>query len=494
MIFVPAVLGCVAAFGIALYLPSRYTSQSLILIEQQRVPDAFVQPVITEDLNARLATMQEQILSRTRLEAIVERYGLFKKDMKGVPMEQLAKRLRQAIDLTAIKPIMSSRSRDQVLPGFSISVTLEAPRVAQQVCTEIASMFIEENLRQRERAAQGTTSFLQGQLDDAKRSLDEQDAKLAAFKRKYMGMLPDEMQTNLNLLSTLNTQLEAVTQALNRAQQDKTYTESLLAQQVSTWEQMNAMKDGNAPPQDTLEQQLADLQNRMVVAEARYTSEHPDVIKLKAAMEELRKKIRERETDAGKESSRKSSLSPMTEPAQIQQLRSQLHMDQEAIRVNSAEQERLKQRINLFESRLQLSPVVEQEFKQLTRDHETALQLYNDLLRKKDQSAMATDLERKQQGEQFRIMDPPSLPEKPSFPNRPLFALAGFGGGLALGVGLAFLCEMQDKALRNEHDVKFFLGTLPVARIPLVEATGSSRSEARSRSRVTRKEHERVDA
>jgi len=232
----------------------------------------------------------------------------------------------------------------------------------------------------------------------------------------------------------------------------------------------------------------------MVVAEARYTSEHPDVIKLKAAMEELRKKIRERETDAGKESSRKSSLSPMTEPAQIQQLRSQLHMDQEAIRVNSAEQERLKQRINLFESRLQLSPVVEQEFKQLTRDHETALQLYNDLLRKKDQSAMATDLERKQQGEQFRIMDPPSLPEKPSFPNRPLFALAGFGGGLALGVGLAFLCEMQDKALRNEHDVKFFLGTLPVARIPLVEATGSSRSEARSRSRVTRKEHERVDA
>jgi len=491
---VPAVLGCVAVLGVALYLPSRYTSQSLILIEGQRVPDAFVQSVVTEDLNARLATMQEQILSRTRLEAIVERYGLFKRDIKGAPMEELARRLRQAIDLTAIKPTMSSRSRDQVLPGFYIAVTLEAPQVAQQVCAEIASMFVEENLRQRERASQGTTDFLQGQLDDAKRSLDEQDAKLATFKRKYMGMLPDEMQTNLNLLSTLNTQLEAVTQALNRAQQDKTYTESLLAQQVSAWEQMNAMKDGDAPPQDTLEQQLADLQNRMLAAEARYTSQHPDVIKLKAVMEELRKKIREREADAGKESSRKSSLSLMTEPPQIRQLRSQLHMDEEAIRANSAEQERLKQRIKLFESRLQLSPVVEQEFKQSTRNHETALQLYNELLRKKDQSSMATDLERKQQGEQFRIMDPPSLPEKPTFPNRPLFALAGFGGGLALGVGLAFLCEMQDKAIRNEHDVKFFLGTLPVARIPLVEATGSSRSEARSRSRVTRKEHERAGA
>jgi polysaccharide chain length determinant protein (PEP-CTERM system associated) len=491
---VPAVLGCVAVFGVALYLPSRYTSQSLILIEGQRVPDAFVQSAVTEDLNARLATMQEQILSRTRLQAIIERYGLFKRDMKGVPLEELARRLRQAIDLTAIKPIVSSRTRDQVLPGFNISVTLEAPQVAQQVCTEISSMFIEENLRQRERASQGTTDFLQGQLDNAKRSLDEQDAKLATFKQKYMGMLPDEMQTNLNLLSTLNTQLEAVTQALNRAQQDKTYTESLLAQQVSAWEQMNAMKDGIAPPQDTLEQQLADLQNRMLAAEARYTSQHPDVIKLKAVMEELRKKIREREADAGKESSRKSSLSLMTEPPQIRQLRSQLHMDEEAIRANSAEQERLKQRIKLFESRLQLSPVVEQEFKKSTRDHETALQLYNDLLRKKDQSSMATDLERKQQGEQFRIMDPPSLPEKPTFPNRPLFALAGFGGGLALGVGLAFLCEMQDKAIRNEHDVKFFLGTLPVARIPLVEATGSSRSEARSRSRVTRKEHERAGA
>jgi polysaccharide chain length determinant protein (PEP-CTERM system associated) len=491
---VPAVLGCVAVLGVALYLPSRYTSQSLILIEGQRVPDAFVQSVVTEDLNARLATMQEQILSRTRLQAIIERYGLFKNDIKGVPLEELARRLRKAIDLTAIKPVVSSRSRDTILPGFYISVTLEAPQVAQQVCTEISSMFIEENLRQRERASQGTTDFLQGQLDDAKRNLDEQDAKLAAFKRKYMGMLPDETQTNLNLLSTLNTQLEAVTQALNRAQQDKTYTESLLAQQLSAWEQLNAMKDGNAPPQDTLEQQLADLQNRMLAAEARYTSQHPDVIKLKAAIEELRKRIREREAGAGKESSGKSSVSLVTEPPQIQQLRSQLHMDQEAIRANTAEQERLKQRIKLFESRLQLSPVVEQEFKQLTRDHETALQLYNDLLRKKDQSAMATDLERKQQGEQFRIMDPPSLPEKPSFPNRPLFALAGFGGGLALGVGLAFLWEMQDKALRNEHDVKFFLGTLPVARIPLVEAAGSSRSEARSRSRVTRKESERVGA
>jgi len=233
LILLPTLFGPAIGYGVSLLFHSRYTSHSLLLIEPQRVPDSYVKPVITEDLNQRVENIQEQTLSRTRLQPLVERYGLFKDQAPRKTMEELVAMLQKAIELTPIKPIV--RSREEIVPGFQIDVTLDDPRVAQQVCADVVSMFVDEDLRQREHTAQGTTSFLQSQLDDAKRNLDQQDAKLAAFKRKYTGMLPDQMQTSLTLLTTLQSQLTAVTQALNRAQQDKAYTDSVIEQQVQAW-------------------------------------------------------------------------------------------------------------------------------------------------------------------------------------------------------------------------------------------------------------------
>jgi polysaccharide chain length determinant protein (PEP-CTERM system associated) len=468
VIVIPTVLGPLLAYGISLKLPSRYTSQTLVLVEQQQVPATVVKPAVTDELSIRLSAMEELILSRTRLQPLIEKYGLYRGDIGQVPMEELVERMRDAIVVTPVKSVVSTKEGD--VPGFYLRFTAASPRVAQQVCAELTSMFVAENLRVREQSAQGTTSFLDAQLAEAKRKLDEQDARLAEFKRKNIGALPEATQTNLNILTVLNTQLDAATQGLNRAQQDKAYTESLLAQQLDSW---RASRGGTAPRPEADQQRLAAMESALRELEARYTSDHPDVLKLKSTIEQLKGRIREAAENRQPAENVPEASGP--EPPQILQLRSQLHAYEEAIRQYKREQERLKGQIGLYQSRIQLSPVVEQEFKMITRDYQTALDFYNDLLKKRSQSEMATDLERRQQGQQFRVMDPASLPEEPSFPNRPLFAAGGLGLGVGLGLGLALLLEFLDKSIRTEADVQFYLKVPTLALVPTVDRENGRR-------------------
>ena len=481
IILIPAIIAPVVAYLFSLTLPNEYTSQTLVLVEQQKVPDSFVKPVVTEDLAQRLGTMQEQILSRTRLQPIIERYGLFKEQVGKAPMEDLVDRLRKSISVTPIRSIAASRTGD--LPGFYIGFTANTPRLAQQVCEVITSMFIEENLLARQQRSQGTTDFLSNSLAESKRKLDDQDAKLAVFKRKYTGALPGQEQTNLSLLTGLSTQLEALTQGLSRAQQDKAYAESLLAQDLST---LDSAQPNGGPRPDALQMQLANLQNQLLAAEARYTDDHPDVIKLKMSIAEVNKKIEAANATPEKEPAAEGSANQVRETPRIQQLRGAIHQLEQTIRQKSRDQARVQQQIGVVQSRLSLSPAVEQEYKELTRDYQTALAFYNDLLTKESQSQMATNLERRQQGEQFRIMDPPNLPESPSFPNRPLFAGGGLGLGLALGVGITLLIEMRDKAIRSENDIRFFLKVPTLAVIPVV--AGGNGRKISLWSRIRKKE------
>jgi polysaccharide chain length determinant protein (PEP-CTERM system associated) len=460
-IVIPAILGPIISYGVSLTLPDRYTSQTLVLVEQQKVPESYVRSIVNDELNERLGTMKEQILSRTRLQPIIERHELWKSEWKTAPMEDLVGRLRMGIAITPIKSVNTSRRAE--LPGFFISVTMDNARRTQQICTEITSMFMEENLRLREQRAVGTTEFLSKQLDESKRKLDEQDARLAVFKRRYIAQMPGQEQANMNILMGLTTQLEAVTQLVNRTQQDKTYMESLLAQQLAAWQ---ASQAGNNP--QTMEQQLVALRNQLITVEGRYTADHPDVIKLRNDIAQLEKKVAEAATAAKETQKEKEQTAASSESLQIQQLRNQIRMAQQIIREKTRDQERIQEQIKIYQSRVQLSPVVEQEFKEITRDYQTALEFYNDLLRKKTESEMATELERRQQGEQFRVMDPANLPETPTFPNRPLFALGGLGGGLTLGLGIVLLLEMRDKSIRTDRDVEFFLGVPTLGLVPMV--------------------------
>lgn len=471
-IIVPAVALPIASYLISGTLPYRYTSSTLVLVEQQKVPDSFVKSTVTEQLNTRLATMQEQILSRTRLQPILERFGLFKEDVGKVPMEDLVDRLRKHI---AVAPIQAN-----VGLGFTISFTADNPRLAQQVCAEITSMFIEENLKAREQISQGTTDFLSNQLDDAKRKLDEMDAKLAAFKQRYMGQLPGQESNNVQMINTLNTQLDATTQQLGRAQQDRTYLTSMLAQQEAQWKQMRAQSVQGTPvatPHD-LEQQIATLQANLTALESRYTDEYPDVVKTKAQLAALQKKLEaSKAVPASPDTPKDSSTLPV--PKELLALRLQAKMLDDTIKAKAAEQVRLQGEVRKYEAKLQLAPAVEEQYKGLTRDHETALQFYNQLLSKKSESEMATDLEKRQQGEQFKVMDPPNLPERPTFPNRPAFAIGGGVAGLAIGVGIAFLLEMKEKVIRSERDVELFLHLPTLVAVPWVGLDGSDEAQDR---------------
>jgi len=468
VILIPTVVGPALALAYSMTLHNRYTSSTLVLVEQQKVPESYVRSVVTDELNQRLATMQEQILSRTRLQPIIEKFGMYKTEAGRASTEDLVAQLRGSIMVTPVRPMLGTG--ENRLPGFTISFTADNPQLAQRVCAEITSMFMEENLKVREQRAEGTTEFLGKQLEEAKRKLDDQDARLAAFKQRYIGQLPGQEQANLNILMGLNTQLDAVNQALSRAQQDKTYMESLLSQQLAAWK---ASQQANTP--DTLERQLATLQSQLVTLEAHYTEDHPDVIKAKNDIAQLKKKMDEAGAVAKDKPAVETQTASRIEPPHIQQMRNQIYMVEQNMRERSSDQGRLREQIKTYQARVQLSPVVEQQFKELTRDYQTALEFHNELLAKKTQSEMSTDLEKHQQGEQFRVMDPPNLPERPSFPNRRMIGVYGLGGGMALALSLALVLEMRDKSLRNERDVEFYLQLPTLALVPSVGVTNEKK-------------------
>ncbi len=463
IMLVLAVVGGLAAYGVSRLLPNRYTSQAVVLVQQPTVPTDFVRSVVTAGVGERLTTMQQQILSRTRLEPIIKQLGLFSEDAGKESTAALVGRLQKAITVTPMRP----PGEEERLSGFSVAVTLETPQSAQLVCSTVTSMFIEENLKSREQHSVDTTQFLSEQMVEAKAKLDEQDAKLAAFKGRYLGFLPEEVQTNLNLLAGLNSELDAATQALSRAEQDKSMTESMLTQQIAAW---RASQSGRNP--DTYQEQLAALQVELATLQTKYTDDHPDVIKVKTEIAAVKKKIVESDADKG------LTDQPGSEPAQFRPLRQQIVAFDQTIAAKTAQQARIQEEIKKYQERVQLSPSIEQQYKALTRDYQTALDAYNDLGRKRTQSTMATDLERDQEAEQFRIMDAANLPGAPSFPNRPLFGLGGFGAGLSLGMGIAFLLELRDTTLRTEIDVERALELPVLAMVPAIDLLSKMETDA----------------
>jgi polysaccharide chain length determinant protein (PEP-CTERM system associated) len=464
VILVPVLLAPLAGFLISYLFSAKYTSEALILVEEQKVPNNYVKPVVTENLMQRIATMQQQLLSNNRLQPLVQRLGLAHNRSADEVIEEIR-------DNMTIEPVTSDSTgarrrsgQGNDIPGFTLSYTADNPRTAQQLCGELTSMLLEINLRAREQVAQSTTDFLSRQVEAAKNDLDDRDSKLATFKRQYIGQLPGDAENNMKILMALNSQLDANTQNLNRAQQDKAYTESLLSQQLGAWRSSQTATN----PQ-SLEQQLAQLQSQLLTLRARYTDDHPDVIKAKNDIAEVKRKLAEVNAAAskGEDTTQKSAA---TEPPEIQQLRLQVHQFGEAVAQATRDQKRLQDQIRIYQGRVALSPGVEEQYKQLTRDYDTAQKFYNDLLAKKNESEMATDMERRQQGEQMRLLNPASLPDTPSFPNRLFFAGGGLGAGLAIGLGIALWLELRDKSIRTEQDVLAVLELPMLVALPWVGA------------------------
>ncbi len=467
--------------GLTYIIPPRYVSKTFVLIEQQKVPENYVTPVVTEDLGSRLASMREQILSRSRIEPIIEKFNLYAGH--DTNMDDRVEMTQKAI---GIEPIPSGPS-SHGMPGFYITFKAQDAHTAQQVCGEITSLFVSENLNAREQSAEGTTDFLKQQLAEAKAKLDDQDARLATFEQKYFGMLPEQEPNNLNTLQALTTQLDAVTQSLGRMQQDVTFLQAMVTQQSHDLESTEPGTAGVSV--DERKAELKDLIAQKQTLEALYTPDHPDVVAISRKIADLQTQI----AHASTEPAPVASTVKRPDPPQLQQLKAQLHAAQASMATTKQEQVRIEQQVRTYESRLQSSPQVEAQYKELSRDHDTALEFYNSLLKKMNESSMATALEQRQQGEQFSVIDPPNLPDAPTFPNPVIFAGGGFAGGLFLGLLLAALLEYRDTSLRNERDVWAFTKLPTLAVISRINGL-SGITKPRSRWKLFSRTHKPVES
>jgi protein tyrosine kinase modulator len=456
LIALSGIAGAILVYGISRFIPNRYESSSEILVQQPTVVG--VAPLVSENLNERLVTMKQQVLSRERMESLIRQVGLYSEDSGRASMDSLIAKLQKNVEVGAIRP-PGDDNASKVL-GFSIGVVWDSPRAAQELCAAVTSVFVQENIQRREQDSQDTNQFLAQQISDARAKIDVQNAKLAAFEARHVGFSPDAPQQNFEILTGLYSQLDASTQAITRAQLDKGLAQSTLTQQIAA---RQASQTGKNP--ETFEEELAALQTRLASLQAQYTDSYPDVVRTKIQIEALKKKIAEsqgQEKDLDLEGAGKGAM----EPLQFIQLRAQIRADNQVISEKTKEEERLQEQIRLAEARVQSTPQVEQEYKQLTLDHQTAVDFYNDLLRRRDQSAMSAEMDRRQEGEQWSLLQPADFPSQPSFPNRPLFAVGGLGGGLALGLGLAFLIEVRDTSLQSERDVESSLRLPVLAMIP----------------------------
>ena len=463
-----------AAWGLVsitmVFIPKTYRSETMILIEAPKIPESYVPPNVSGDIQERLQSMSQQILSRTRLLRVIEECRPYGKDIALLPPDSLIERMRKDIQIDLVQ---EAGRRD--VTAFKIFYTARSPQVAQRVTGELTRLFIDENLRTRQEQSENTTAFLETQLQQAREGLNLQEARVRDFKSRYPGQLPNELQPNLQILAGLQTQLQGSLEALNRAKQQNLYYKSMLAQYHSIQVGMRTgSPSAELPP--TLDRELSRLKTELADLSAHYTDKHPDVRKLKeqiASAERMRAEIAQRVPPAAGTSVPPTETDGPTAPA-VMEIESQLKANEMDIANRQHEVNRLSAAVTSYQGRLNEIPVREQQLADLTRDYDQSRTNYESLLAKRNQSEMATNLEKRQQGEQFRVLDPPSLPARPYWPDPIKFSLGALGIGLVLGLVAVKAAEAMDDRIYSETQFKQvlpvpLLGSLPHVPLPREE-------------------------
>jgi polysaccharide chain length determinant protein (PEP-CTERM system associated) len=463
-ILVPFVLGWAAVLGASWVLPPRYKSEALILVEQQRVPEQYVMPNTTLDVSARLATLTEQIMSRTRLLAIAEKFNL----SGGVQAKQDPDKIVDALRKDIAIDLQRGETRTGPLSAFKLSYVSSSAQLAQQVTSELTSLFIDTSIRHSAEMSQQTTQFLQGQLELARKDLDEQEGKLREFKMQNLGELPEQMQSNVQILTGLQSRLQAATETLNRAEQQRMLLESLKDRYRGA--RAAVASSDNPITAAAVDQRLEKLHQELTELLAKYTDKHPDVIRVKseiASAEALKAKIDKEASSRAATPSKRQTAAELQAEAPLMQIETSLKANEMEIANARAEIKNVNSQVGQYQSRLNLTPMREQQLAAIIRNHEQSQKNYDELLKKSQQSELATSLENQQQGEQFKLIDPASLPQRPYFPDRSKMALIGIGVGLVLGVVVAGLVEISDLHVYTEGQVKEIVGaTMMTVGVP----------------------------
>ncbi len=451
----PLFFGWLLVFASAWIIPAKYTSESVVLVEPPKVPSTLVAPNVQVDLADRVQSMSTQVLSRTRLLGLVQRFKLYPGDANS-PDDQV-KNMRDDIKMDLVQsPAVNGK---QELVAFKISYAAKDPAIAQKVDIALTSFFVDENVRASQEQSEATTLFLDSQVRGLGQTLADEESKLRAFEAQHDGSLPQQLQSNIQILNGIQAQMQAAQAARERAIQQQTYLNSLQNQYQSL--------SDSAGVSNNIDQQLESARASLASMEARYTDDHPDVKKLKETIASLEKLKKDLTTEA-KDNMESNNASPQQIQAQapLVQLKSQLKINHMEIENSERQIQRLEQAAQVYQARLNATPAVEAEMGDMARDFGNMKKEYTELLAKKQNSALATSLERQQQGAQFRIVDPPSLPDKASFPDRFRFSLGAIAAGLALAVLFGFGSEVLDDKIRNEQALNDTVNLPVLAEIP----------------------------
>lgn len=470
---VPFILSLIIGLVCIKVIPKIFRSNTLILVQSQKIPDSYVDSTVTESVQSRLHTISQQIYSRTNLEKIIREFNLIKgeNEVEEESISMLVESLRRKI-----KVDIRQRDKRASVQAFEISFEWHDPKVAADVTNAIASQFIEENLKVREAMAIGTTDFLTNEATKIKEELEKQEKAVEEFKKKHMGMLPDQLQANINILGQLKEQLSNA-ELSARNEQEKTM---FLQRQMELLEAAKSDSNGIGNSSQPISgfERLRRLREQLENLRSRYTEKHPDVIALKRGILALETELQAKQEPKNND---KSSGGVAEEThlllperlnglvGQREKLKMELERANKNIGIYKAEAEKIKKQISLYQERIERTPEVELELIKLTRDYATIRGRYESLLNKKINAQLSEQLERRQKGEQFKVIDPAIISEKPVKPDVKRVMLIALLVGLGIGCGLAYLREMMDGSFYSTEDLEGFLGAKVLVSIPFVK-------------------------
>lgn len=467
---VPFFIGWLAVWGISWFMPSVYRSGTLILVEQPTVPAEMVPTTASADLQSRLDSIEKQIRSRTRLLAVIDKLNLYAKDRAHhMSDDTLVDDMNK--DLT-IEQVRSPGKED--LTSFNIYFSADNPYVAQQVTNELSNILISENIEAGIQNSGNINKFLDSQLEEARKSLADQDEKVREFKDRYRGELPTETAANLQIMGGEQSQLQAEEDALGRAKQQNVYLQSLISQYRTTQENRKPGQPA-AVGLPALDETLDRLHAQLADLTSRYTDQYPDVRKVREQIDKTEKmrtqllaemKAKAAQAQADPNSNSAVEYATPQESGPMMEVESQLKANQIEIANRQRAIVDLQAKINGYQDRLSRAPAREQELADLTRDYNQSQANYDSLLAKRNQSELVNNLNKSQEGQHFRMIDPPSLPTKPFSPDRFKMSLAGLGVGLVLGLLSVVGGEFVDDRMYDEEEFKKLLAVDVMAEIP----------------------------
>jgi polysaccharide chain length determinant protein (PEP-CTERM system associated) len=459
-IIIPFVLVMIGSVAVYRKLPKIYKATTLILVEPQKIPSDYVRPTVTQSTSDRLSTIGRQIFSRASFEQVITQLHLIRDPSNPLLMSQKIESLKEAINID----VHRRGRRNTITRSFEISFEDRDPVQAARIVNKIASLFVTENLKIREEQSRSTAQFLENELRETEKRLEQKQEAIRRFKEQYMGELYDQLGANLRTLEQYRQRLQTNNESFISAQQEKKRLESQIDQIKAgkSYEQT----DEDMVTKDPLLRELNAKKRGLQELQTQYTDEHPDVIAAKISIEELESRIRERESIITGEPKKRA---PWVDPrlARLnQELEKVIHRIEGLLREHAD----LTNKIELFEQRVENAPKREEQMSTLQRDHGLLQENYRKLLDKKIQANLAENLEERQKAEQFKILDPATPPTEPFKPDRrKVFGLA-FALGLSLGGVLAFMRERFDRSFYEAQDVEQFLGFPVIATLPRIEA------------------------